>query len=102
MEHRFQRGRGAPPPDISQRTPRQKRLVEEMRQWRSQRISEVRDALRRYCPSGEPPCSPDPPRYLLDQATALGLIEFVQQPARPTTESHGIVDEGGAVSIQCY
>ena len=94
--------RGVPPADISQRTPEQKRLVEEMTRLWNRRVSEVREALRRYCPSGEPPCVPDPPRYLLEQAAAVAVIE----PTASTNESHtqcfGLVDPDGPMSMECY
>jgi hypothetical protein len=102
MQQQYRLRRGTPPSDISQRSPEQKRLVDEMMALRTRRISEVQDALRRYCPSGEPPCVPEPPRYVLEQAMALGLIEPVASTGEPRTQCFGLVDPDGPTSMECY
>ncbi len=80
-----------------------RRTPQQMEQDKNRRVNEVVTALRRYCPSGEPPCSPEPPQYLLDQAVALGLIEFTrsERSGRPTVDCFGMIDPGGATSFQC-
>jgi len=74
---------------------------QQAQQNRMQRVAEVQAALQRYCPNGEPPCSPEPPRYVLEQAVALGLIERVRS-AEPTTQCFGVADPEGPVTMECY
>jgi hypothetical protein len=102
MQEQYRLRRGTPPSDISQRTPEQTRLVEEMMRLRKRRVSEVAAALLRYCPTGEPPCSPEPPRYLLEQARAIGLIEPSASTTQPHTECFGLIDPDGPMSMDCY
>jgi hypothetical protein len=86
------------------RTPEETGLSQEMQRQFNQRKYEVSNALRRYCPSGAPPCSPDPPNYLLRIASQLGLIQFEgapPTPAQPKTRCAGVADPEGPVIIDC-
>jgi hypothetical protein len=86
------------------RTPEETSLSQEMQRQRNQQMYEVSNALRRYCPSGAPPCSSDPPNYLLRVASQLGLIQFEgapPAPAQPKTRCAGVADPEGPVIIDC-
>jgi hypothetical protein len=103
IRQRVQRQRGNPPADISQRAPEQRRLGEEMQRLWKRRITEIREALRRYCPSEEPPCFLDPPPYLLQQAVLFGLIERSESVAVPPQAGcYGMIDPEGPVTLECY
>jgi hypothetical protein len=77
----------------------ERRDLEDQLRYRRASTDAIMTEIRRYCPSGQPPCAQTPPAPLLQEAVRRGLIEYVQS-ARPGVECT-TVSSGGLAVTDC-